>query len=57
MKNLQKLIDGSAPLHKNAHVPTNDYFKSRGYKEIVPYQSENEPRELLREFYEKDNMF
>lgn len=34
--NLQALIDGSAPLHKTAHVPTGDHFKSRDYKEIAP---------------------
>jgi len=44
MDSLQMLIDGRAPLHKNAHIHTNDYFKTKGYKEIVPYQSENEPR-------------
>ena len=36
MKNLQALVDGSAPLHKTAHVATEDYFKRKGYKEIAP---------------------
>jgi hypothetical protein len=29
MKNLQALIDGSAPLHKTAHVATGDHFKKK----------------------------
>jgi len=36
MKILQGLVDGSAPLHKNAHVATGDHFKARDYKEIAP---------------------
>jgi hypothetical protein len=48
MDKLQALIDGNAPLYKNAHVPTGDYFKSRGYLEIAPNQSEDAPRVLLR---------
>lgn len=57
MDNLQMLIDGSAPLYKNAHIPTGDHFKNRGYLEIAPNQSEDSPRVLLRQFYEQDNMF
>ena len=57
MKNLQALVDGSALLYKTAHIPTDDYFKIRGYKEIVPYQSENESRQLLQKFYKQDAMF
>jgi hypothetical protein len=37
MKNLQALIDGSAPLYKTAHVATGNYFKNKEYKEIGPY--------------------
>ena len=44
MKNLQALVDGSAPLHKNAHAVTGNYFKKKGYKEIAPYQPEDAPR-------------
>jgi len=36
MDNLQMLIDGRAPLHKNAHVDTKRHFKDKGYKEILP---------------------
>ena len=57
MDNLQTLIDGSAPLYKNANVPAGVHFKSRGYLEIAPNQSEDAPRVLLRKFYEQDNMF
>ena len=57
MKNLQALIDGSAPPYKTAHVPTGDHFKYRGYKEIAPNQIEDAPRVLLREFYEQGDMF
>jgi hypothetical protein len=57
MDNLQMLIDGRAPLHKNAHIDTNGYFKENGYKEIVPNQTEEAPRELLRAFYEQGDMF
>ena len=36
MDNIQMLIDGRAPLHKNAHVDTKGHFKDKGYKEILP---------------------
>ena len=57
MKNLQQLIEGSTQLRKNTHIPINDHFKVRGYNDIIPYQQENEPRQLIREFYEMDNTF
>jgi hypothetical protein len=57
MDNLQLLIDGRAPLHKNAHINTKGHFKEKGYKEISPNQLEDAPRQLLRDFYEQDNMF
>ena len=56
MDNLQMLIDGRAPLHKNAHVDTKRHFKDKGYKEI-PKLNEDAPRELFRSFYEEGNMF
>lgn len=34
--NLRSLIEGSAPLYKNAHVPAGVHFKGRGYLEIAP---------------------
>ena len=46
--NLQSLIEGSAPLYKNAHVPAGVHFKVWGYLEIAPNQSEDAPRVLLR---------
>jgi len=57
MENLQSLIDGRAPVHKNAHVDTKGHFKDKGYKEILPNQTEDAPRQLLRSFYEEGNMF
>jgi hypothetical protein len=36
MDSLQALIDGSAPLHKTAHIDTKSYFKDKGYFEISP---------------------
>jgi hypothetical protein len=35
--NLQSLINGSAALHKTAHIKSYDYFDTRGYVEIAPY--------------------
>lgn len=57
MENLQLLIDGRAPLHKSAHVDTKWHFKDKGYKEIIPNQNEDAPRQLLRAFYEQGDMF
>lgn len=56
-KVLQTLIDGSAPLSKEAHINTNEHFKKLQYGEIAPYQKEDSPRQLLQSFYEKDNKF
>lgn len=57
MKVLQAFIDGTVPLAKQAHVDTKAHFKTKGYLEIIPYQTEQSPRDLLKSFYEKDNMF
>ena len=57
MKRLGAFIDGTAPLAKQAHVSPEAHFKDRGYYEITPYQSEQPPRDLLKKFYETDDMF
>jgi len=57
MKVLQTLINGSAPLSKQAHIDTATYFIDKGYKEIIPYHKMDEPREMLKSFYQKDHVF
>jgi hypothetical protein len=47
---LQGLIDGSLSLSKNSHLKYDSFFKARGYTQIIPYQSESAPRELVDDF-------
>lgn len=55
--NLQRLIDGSMGIAKNAHVDCGQYFINKDYKQIIPGSAEDAPRDLLREYYERDNIF
>jgi len=57
MKALQGLVNGTAPLHKSAHIDTKTHFKDIGYKEIIPNQYEDVPRQLVKKFYENEDMF
>ena len=57
MKRLGAFIEGTVPLAKQAHINPEAHFKDRGYYELTPYQSEQPPRDLLREFYEADDTF
>lgn len=48
MKVLQTFIEGSISPSKHAHIETKEYFKERGYKEIMPYQSKRHTQKFLR---------
>jgi hypothetical protein len=57
MEDLERFIYEGIPVPKNAHIPTKDYFTSRGYKEIVPYQDEGWSRSTVWLFYISDKTF
>ena len=54
---LQSLIEGSRYLSNGVHLKSESFFKSKGYKVLVPGKSEEAPRNLLTEFYQANNMF
>lgn len=42
---LQDFVTGVVSIAKTAHFDCTDYFKSKGYKQLLPYASEDRPRD------------
>ena len=57
MLQLQDFIDGARTIAKSANFDCTKHFRDKGYKQIIPHASEEPPRQLITDFYQKDNMF
>lgn len=57
MNSLQGLIDATTTLQKRAHIECDTHFDTKDYKQIAPNSREDGPRQIITEYYTKDNMF